>query len=354
MFFLNILLALSLVGAYLGTHFSPNTIPYLYYFGLGYPILISLTLLFIIFWFIFKRRYVWLNIVVIAIGWNHLTHFIAFNNTDIAPSDHSIKVMSYNVRIFNLYHTEKRFEYRDGIFNFLSKETADIACFQEFFHQEGGTDFVTRDTLLGILKMPYFQERYTHEMTGGKYFGLATFSRYPIIEKGEIAFDNDPNNFCIYSTIVRERDTFRVYNAHLGSIRLQDKDYAFFGDEETGRIYQRNPEEQKILFRLKLAYEKRAVQIEKVMMNVKKSPYPVVFCGDMNDTPVSYCYRQLHKELNDAFVLSGNGVGTTYVGKIPSNRIDYIFHSPSLTSGQFTTYDLLYSDHKPISTVINL
>ena len=354
MFLLNIILCLALIAAYLSTHFSPNSIPYLYYFGLGYPVLIALAAFFIVFWFIFKKRNIWVNVIVILIGWNHLSHFIAFNNSDIAPSDNSVKVLSYNVRIFDLYNTAKRFESRNGIFNFLSSEEYDIACFQEFFHQEGGTDFVTRDTLLDILKMPYFKERYTHKMHDGKYFGLATFSKYPIIENGEIPFDNDPNNFCIYSTIVKGVDTIRVYNAHLGSIRLQDKDYAFFGDEETGKIYQRNPEEQRILLRLKIAYEKRAVQIEKVMKNVTMSPYPVIFCGDLNDTPVSYCYRQLGNQLVDSFVESGNGVGTTYVGKIPSNRIDYIFHSKSLLGSQFRTYDILYSDHKPISTIINL
>jgi len=353
-FFLNVILAIAMIGAYLSTHFSPNSIPYLYYLGLGYPVLLFLTVFCIGFWLIFKRRYVWLNIIVLAIGWNHLNHFLVFNNSSTVPDANSLKIMSYNVRIFDLYNKANRIQSRDGIFNFLANEESDIICFQEFYHQAGASDFVTKDILTEKIGLPFIQERYTHEMHGKRYFGLATFSRFPICNKGEISFNNDANNYCIYSDIVRERDTIRVYNAHLGSIRLQDKDYAFFGDQETGEIYQRNNEEQMILSRLKIAYEKRATQIEIVMKNVKTSPYPVVFCGDLNDTPVSYCYKQLNTTLKDAFVESGNGIGTTYIGKIPSNRIDYIFISEQLNSCQFITHPVSYSDHKPISVSINV
>lgn len=354
LFFFNVILGLCLLGAYLSTHFSPNTLPYFYYLGLGYPILLGLTMCFLLFWLIVKRKFIWFNIIIIAVGWSHLTHFFALNISSTVPTTNSVKVLSYNVRIFDLYNKAERNNSRDGIFNFLTKESPDIACFQEFYHQAGTTDFVTRDTLLRILNTSFFQERYTHKMHNDKYFGLATFSKYPIIGKGEIGFENDPNNFCIYSDIEKGSDTFRVYNAHLGSIRLQDKDYAFFGDEETGKIYQRNAEEQMILTRLKLAYEKRAIQIEKVVHDIEESPYPVIFCGDLNDTPVSYCYRQLDRVLKDAFVSSGNGIGTTYIGKIPSNRIDYIFYSDQFSDTQFNTHDIIFSDHKPISTVINL
>lgn len=354
MFFLNIVLGIAMIGAYLSTHFSPNSIPYLYYLGLGYPILLVLTAVYIVFWIIFKRRYIWLNLIVLAIGWNHFNHFLVFNNSKSVPDSNSLKIMSYNVRIFDLYNKANRIQSRDGIFNFLKEEQSDIICFQEFYHQAGASDFVTKDILLTKIDLPYIQERYTHEMRGKRYFGLATFSRFPICNKGEISFANDANNYCIYSDIVRERDTIRVYNAHIGSIRLQNKDYAFFGDNETGEIYQQNEEEQMILNRLKIAYEKRATQIEIVMKNVKTSPYPVVLCGDLNDTPVSYCYRQLSKILKDAFVESGNGVGTTYIGRIPSNRIDYIFTSKQIKSSQFVTHQVSYSDHKPISVSINI
>ncbi len=354
LFFLNIILGLSMIGAYLSTHISPNTFPYIYFLGLGYPILLGLMLLFILFWLLFKRKYVWFNLIIIAVGWNHLNDFYAFSLSSEAVKEKFIKVISYNVRVFNLYDVEHRIEKRDAIFKFLKQEDADVICFQEFYHQEGTSDFQTKNILLESLNTKFYQERYTHKMRGDKYFGVATFTKFLIVNKGEIAFENDDNNFCIYTDILKHGDTVRVFNAHIGSIRFQDKDYAFFGDQETGKIYQRTAAEQRILRRLKSAYEKRAVQIEKIQKEILVSPYKVIFCGDLNDTPISYCYRRLSNCLEDAFTEAGSGVGTTYIGKIPSNRIDYIFHSSDMTTAKFKTHDLDYSDHKPISCTINL
>lgn len=352
LYFVNVVICLLMVGAYLATHISPSTIPYLAVLGLAYPYLFWVINAFSLFWLFKYKKYIFINIVTFLLGWNHFSHYYVFNTSSRIHSATAIKVMSYNVRIFNYYDIENRLTTRDKIFEFLNEQQADVICFQEFFHENSSKDFKTKDTLTTFLTAKHNHERYTHEMLGEKYFGLATFTKYPIIGKGEIFFDNDDNNYCIFTDIKKGEDTIRVFNAHLGSIRLQDSDYAFFGDLETGKIYQRDVKEQKIIKRLLVAFQKRAVQIKKVMQKVIKSPYEVIFCGDFNDTPVSYCYRQATKHLIDSFVESGNGTGSTYIGKIPSNRIDYIFHSSGLEATEFITHQVAYSDHKPISCYI--
>lgn len=347
----NILNSLALIAAYLATHISPNSFPYFSYFGLAYPIWLGIALFFIVFWIVFRRKFIWISITTIIIGFSHLLHFFAFNFSD-ATLEKNVKVVSYNVHIFNLYDLENRVNNRNAIFDFLKKENAGIYCFQEFYHQEGSANFVTKDSMVDLLKTPYYHERYTHELTNKRYFGVATFSKFPIVNKGEIPFENDPNNFCIYSDIATTFDTIRVFNAHIGSIRLQDDDYRFFNEDAPEDLYHNNEVGQRILKRLKVGFEKRALQAEKIALEIDKSPYPVILCGDLNDTPVSYCYRQFNRLLNDAFVESGNGVGTTYIGEVPSNRIDYIFYSDDFESSGFTTHDLDCSDHKPISCVI--
>lgn len=348
---INILNSVALLFAYLGTHISPNTFIYFSFFGLTYPVWLTIAVCFIPFWFIFKRKWIFISIVTIAIGFNHLRHFYALGLGSGSP-EQVVKVLSYNVKIFNLYDLENREQSRNEIFSFLKQEDAGIYCFQEFFHQKGSTNFVTKDSLVKLLETPYYHERYTHELTHKRYFGVATFSKFPIINEGEIPFDNDPNNFCIYSDIVVPFDTIRVFNAHIGSIRFQDDDYRFFDESAPDDYYHSNEAGQRILKRLKIGFEKRALQAEKVAEEVSKSPYPVVLCGDLNDTPVSYCYRQFNQLLQDAFVASGSGVGTTYIGAIPSNRIDYIFYSNSFESQNFQTHDIHHSDHKPISCEI--
>jgi len=75
----------------------------------------------------------------------------------------------------------------------------------------------------------------------------------------------------------------------------------------------------------------------------------VIVCGDFNDTPVSFSYHTLADGLTDAFVNSGQGIGRTYIGKLPSFRIDYIFHGDRFESYNFKTLDYRMSDHLPVS-----
>jgi len=341
---------LVLFAAYLGTHLPPTKFAYFAFFGLTFPVWLVIAIGFIVFWLFFKRKYSWISIITLFIGFNHVRHFYTMNWNQ-ESLERPLKIVSYNVHIFNLYDRDNRVQNRNQIFDFLKEQNGDIYCFQEFYHQDS-KDFETKDSLIELLNTPHYQERYTHELTNKRYFGVATFSKYPILEKGEISFDNDPNNFCIYSDILRGQDTIRVFNAHIGSIRFQDDDYRFFDPEAPDDLYRNNEAGQRILQRLKTGFEKRTSQAEKVATYIEDSPHPVILCGDLNDTPVSYCYRQFNRLLSDAFVTSGNGVGTTYIGKIPSNRIDYIFYSESLKAADFQTHDLDCSDHRPISTTI--
>lgn len=353
LFWVNILVSVLMLGAYLAVHISPVSFVYFAFLGLSYPIWLVINSLFLLFWLFFRRKWMLISAITILIGFNHLRHFYAV--TFIQPELlNPVKIMSFNVKIFNLYDLENRVEKRNGIFSFLKEENPSIMCFQEYYHQEGGKSFVTKDSMVKLLGTTYYHERYTHDMADQKYFGVATFSKYPIVNKGEIAFSNDKNNFCIYSDIVIDQDTLRVFNAHIGSIRFQKDDYKVFDEQANDDGYVDAKDEVRIVQRLKLAFEKRALQAEVIAAEIDKSPYPVILCGDLNDTPVSYCYRQFSNLLNDAFVESGNGTGASYIGEMPSNRIDYIFHSTSILSSHFTTHDVEFSDHRPISCQIDL
>lgn len=342
-----------LLGAYLGTHISPNTFVYFAFLGLAYPWLILIELVFGAIWVFVKWRYALITVTVILVGFNHLRDFYSlFSFQD--DIENPVKVLSYNVQVFDVYNFNEREHKRDEIFHFLDEQDADILCFQEFYHQENSSDFVTKDSMVKMLGTSYDHERYTHALTQKRYFGVATFSKYPIVGRGEIDFENDDNNSCIYSDILINEDTIRVFNAHLGSIRFQNDDYEFFGEEADTRYQYRNKAGRRILGRLKIAFQKRAEQSELVAAEIERSPYPVILCGDLNDTPVSYCYRQFSSILEDAFSYSGEGTGETYIGKVPSNRIDYIFHSSDLMVGAFTTHEIEMSDHKPISAEFGL
>jgi len=354
LFLINISIGLGLIGAYLSTHISPNTIPYLSFLGLAYPVLIWTLAGFSFLWLFTRFKYFLFNVLIFLIGFNHFSDFYSFNNSTSIHSGNALKILSYNVKIFNAYGKKNKFKTRDNILNFIKKEDADIYCFQEFYHQQSPSKFKTRDTMLTVLKTKNYHERYTHEMTGKQFFGLATFTSYPILNKGRVAFQNDKKNYCIYTDILKETDTIRIFNAHIGSIRLSGDDLTVFENIKNESIDKKEKQIKGIVGRLKIAFEKRAIQIEKIMFEVKNSPYPTILCGDFNDTPVSYCYKQITNQLKDAFIETANGTGKTYIGKIPSNRIDYIFHSETLIPYEFKVHNVDFSDHKPISSYLEV
>ncbi|HWY12591.1 MAG TPA: endonuclease/exonuclease/phosphatase family protein, partial [Bacteroidia bacterium] len=206
------------------------------------------------------------------------------------------------------------------------------------------------DTVLSVINTKYYHTEYTTTREKQDYFGIATFSKYPIINKGKIVFNTRSNNICIYTDVLIEKDTVRVYNMHLQSISFTIKDYAFVDDLQDGDDAKDELENSKnILRRLKRAFVKRAEQAEKVSVSIKNCRYKIILCGDFNDTPASYAYNSISNNLKDAFIEKGNGFGRTYVGKFPSFRIDYILHSKDIKCTKFSRSEETFTDHYPIT-----
>lgn len=294
-------------------------------------------------------------------GSYHTSRFVQLTlwSLDVPEKAVSLKVMSYNVRLFDLYNWTKNEKTRDKILTFLKDEDADIVCFQEYYYTTGN-QLDTRDTLLQLLEAKYYFEHFTTKVKepnsqgGYSNFGSAIYSKYPIINSEIIPFENDRTNNCIYVDIKRETDTVRIFNAHLGSIRFQSEDYDYIGGKGNPIKQGQKPIEQKILARLAIGFEKRVSQSNAVLKEVESSPYPVIVCTDMNDTPISYSYNQFSSELKDAFTVSGSGIGGTYIGNYPFLRIDYIWYDDYFQSTNFITHQNKLSDHKAVScTVFN-
>lgn len=346
---LRVLAVIGVLGMILGSvavSISPNSAQYLAFFGLAYPVWFFLAVIGLVY-SLLRRR--WFLLVAIVIVFIVQADFIertirirAFSREEKEENNRQVSVMTYNVRIFDLYNWSEGSKTRDKIFDFLDQNRVDVLCFQEFYHTDRKGIFDTKDTLVRFLDNVHVHERYTHEMTGKQYFGVATFSKYPIIQSGDLAFESDANNFCIYSDILVHGDTLRVYNAHLASIRFQQEDY---------EAIEQGPDTEdakRLAGRLTTAFRKRASQTEKIAEHIATSPHPVVLCGDFNDTPVSYAYELFAAHLRDAFVAGGNGIGSTYLGTLPFFRIDYVMHSPDIQVEHFETHDVRYSDHRPV------
>ena len=351
--FLTVICLAALLLSYLSPYVHPNTFWLIPFFGLAYPIIILCTFLLLIIWAIARSRWFFVVLFFILIGGRlHFRMYSPSFGVSEETSENSLKLLSYNVKNFDVYNAGFNQDYtnRDSIFSYLSRQDADIVCFQEFYSQDEKSKFPTKDTLHKILKAKHFHDRMSFNKRYKNYFGVAMYSKYPMLTRGHIDFDesiSNSNNFCIFADIVKGQDTFRIYNTHFQSIKFQQDEYELFGQKEyTGDV---KSGVYTMLKKLHIAYQKRAHQAEKVIEHMQQSPYEVIICGDFNDTPMSYVYNQFYSKYTDAFRFSSTGLGVTYAGKVPAGRIDYIFHSKNIITSDFNIQKSIFSDHKAIS-----
>jgi len=338
--------------SYLSAYVSPESFWFIAFIGLAYPFILLLNIIMFLYWLIQFKKICLYPLLFILFGWSYLSATIQFNFTNPNfDKNKAIKVLSYNVKVFDLYNWTHNLETRDKIFKFFKNENADIMCFQEFFSRDT-IKFNNMDSLLKFNNAKYAHAEYSFNDKHKQHFGIATFTRFPIVNKGKIHFPTKNNNLCIYTDIKVGNDTIRIYNMHLQSIAFSKSDYKYAEDLKNNVDAEDIENSKNILRRLKRAFIKRAKQADLIHESISKCKYPIIVCGDFNDTPSSYSYNTICKSLKDAFVESGSGTGQSYIGAFPSFRIDYILHSPKFNSYQFTTIKQELSDHYPITTYL--
>ncbi len=256
--------------------------------------------------------------------------------------------------LFDLYQWKKNKGSRLKILNNLSEINPDILCLQEFYTSEEKNNFNNIIDVKKLLKIDYHHTEYTVSRQSIKHWGIATFSKFPILNEGKMIFDTKTNNLCIYSDILINNDTIRVYNIHLQSVSFSKKDNHFIEDIASKNISNDVENSKNILNRLKLAFIKRAQQVDMINAHLKTCKYKIILCGDFNDTGASYSYENLSKKLKDSFLEKGNGLGTTYAGKWPQFRIDYLLHSPDLICLNYIKSNKTFTDHFPITAILKL
>ncbi len=336
---LNLLAVLALLIAYFSGYISPEKWWIPSFFGLAYPVILGINLFFVVFWLILSPRYILFSLLTILAGWGVLSRYVQIQGKSIERGD--IKILSFNVHHFRGNGKLSSDETADEITRFLKEQRPDIICLQEARLRQNNI-FNLAKTVESLDFINHYQFARTSST-----FGSVTFTRYPIVNMDEIRFENS-RNITIYTDILIGTDTVRVFNVHLHSYGIDPKNYSII---DSGVTTEEDLKEAREMgSKLKRGFEMRARQVETIRKIMDETPYPIIVCGDLNETPTSFAYQQLRDGLKDAFVGSGKGVGRTFVNKLPALRIDYIFHSPVFDSYNFKTHDFLHSDHLPVST----
>jgi len=343
---LAVFFAILLIFAFLATFVNPAKFVWFAYFGLLFPFFLTINILFAVFLLFNLKKTVAIPLLAIVLNWANIQNMVQFNSPDFSESENSIRILSYNVNLFDHYGhiNPRRGETQREILNFLTQEMPDIIAFQEY--REDLRELEITRFLAHHLDLRYSSvSRVNNRMA----FGNIIFSRFPIIRDSLIRFD-DSRNMIVFADIVAHGDTIRVINFHLESIGFQREDDLFYLE------FMSAPTETadfrkgvgRMLSRMNRAYAARAEQAQILAQLIADSPFRTIAAGDLNDIPVSFTYRTVARNMNDAFRRRGFGLGTTYRGIYPSFRIDYIFYSDGFSCENFTTIRVGHSDHFPI------
>lgn len=341
------MLALSM--SYMAGYVKPDVWIIPAFFGLAYQYLFLLNILFVFFWLIFRIKYSLISLVILLSGWNIAGRHLQIGNIE-DPKNNSatFKVLTYNVQNNPSYSSDELNEKQKKLFDYLTSEDADIVCLQEFFST--GINYyyplIYLKRLLGAKN--YYFESYFNPYKQ-KIVGLAILSKFKRVNNGILPYSGG-RNFGIFSDLIFQKDTFRIYNIHLESIYLKNQDYSVIGSHSQSQnddISLRNSS-IRIIKKLKQAFIRRSKQTDNLLAHIKQSPYPVLICGDFNDLPTSYTYSRLTENFMDSFVASGSGTEKTFNSSLPFFRIDYILYDSYFQSFNHQSKNLILSDHKPV------
>ena len=347
------------------------------------PVALALTALLALYWLRRNWRVALLPLLALGLTWPHVQRGLALHlesvwqefGQDVRTVQRAnlaflaneepgnVSLLSANVRIFNVYS-----QLRDpddasskNFIRWLATSPADVLCLQEYYNEPGGSPdgskvFRSEAALgRGSGRHSFVSTSLTNRI--GAEFGLAIFSRFPIVRRGIIPFGKLTQNHAMWADLARpatpghRRDTIRVFNVHFQSMSMAESDIVTATESRAG-LRQKAP---NLLRRFRNGAVARGNQVDTVLAQVLRSPYPVLLAGDFNDLPYSYTYDQLADHLQNAWATAGLGIGATYHGQLPFLRIDQQFASPQWqVLGCRVHQEIKWSDHYPVEALYQL
>ena len=351
---LNILLALLLIFACYGGFLTIDKFALVGLLNLGSFYLLIANLCFFIFWLFVKRWISLISLGTILLCWSPLQNIFQFRfnvSFDEKKNRNTIRVMSWNVEHFDIIEHKTHPEVKTNMISLINQYSPDVACFQEMVASDSFSKAINYlPDFKRKLKMSGYHYSYIKylDFDNEHHFGIIIFSKFPIIKKETIIITpNSYNATYQYVDIVRNNDTFRIFNIHLQTLRFSQQN-RYYLNYPSIKNEEDITESKSIIQKFEKGYLKHHIQSDSIKSDINKSPYPVIVCGDFNDVPNSYAYNAIGKGFKNAFREKGSGVGNTFEGISPTLRIDNIFCDNRFSVEQFIRIKKKLSDHFPI------
>lgn len=305
---------------------SPAYFKYASVLGLIFPGAVALTVLVFIICLVFCFRRSWICFVGLCLTFGSIRSYFPINPFQAAhlPSSEALRVMTYNTHgTGNVKDSTLQTDY----LQYVLDQQADI-----FVFQEGSPEFLEWDSI-----NPRFRQRYPYcEIPfPGQSTHQGCCSRYPI-KRSEVVTHVGSGNAAIAFWIEHPtQHEILVINCHLRSNQLTEGEREQYSaivhnSNQTAKETEQTHNTVRMLAdKFIKAAELRAHMADTIADFLNKHrDVPTIVCGDFNDTPISYsCSRVKRCGLNDAFRMTGNGMGRSFNKDAIAVRIDHAFCS---------------------------
>ena len=336
---------------YLAPIINPQTFWPIAFFGIAYMPLLVCNGVFVVYWLVRRVRFAAISLLAILLGWNTFQKHFGFNgqvppSVVASPDTADIRVLTYNVHFFRQFDQEgTKLTIRQQAMAVMDSVSPDVICIQEFYTRQKG-EYDMAEAFERDINMPY---QYISPTSSNDYeaYGMAIFSRYPIVGSGVLPEHEYGVNRIIYADIAKSGRVIRVYNVHLRSFGFQKEDYDFINN--LSKTLEKDAASTKrIGARLKYAFTARSAQAVALRQHSQACDLPYLIAGDFNDTPLSYAVNEVSADMKNAFREKGRGWGVTYNGDFPNFQIDYILSSNAFDVRHYQIIETKLSDHYPV------
>lgn len=287
-----------------------------------------------------------IGVATLIIGWSAISMVIPFSFKKSAePGSQTLRLVTFNC----LHMTDlKEDPSLNRSLKFLLESDADVICLQEMlftFSQRDipGLDRNLVDSLLK--KYPY------HPSIGDT--DLKLLSKYQAHTEPTLNPSNNPYWAAPYRfyRVNVNGTVIMIANVHLQSYHLSEEERNVMTEIRGFRSAKKSAGEFKngIVGKLKYAFKERAESVDSLMAALKLVLLPIIVCGDFNDVPASWCYRQFLKSgFKDAYTETHFGPTHTYNQHLFYFHIDQIFYRGDIKPLSVKRSDLNASDHYPL------
>lgn len=345
-FVLTLLAIIGLVATVLSVinpYIDPKRTVWTTLFGLAFwEIFIYDVVVFLLLVLLWSKR-AWIAVLPLAVAVLGLSRSYSLGSKMEAPN--SIRVMSYNVHNFGHVDGETgREQFALQVIDMVREQRPDLLCCQEFTAFKSG---VSRPQCIeDFAEGAGFQYIYYNKKNN--YGGNVIFSKYPMEKVPDDTGFGKGNTYGVMVEVdAGEKGKFHLANVHLLSYMITDSEI----DVLTNTSERQNLDTigKTVLHKLAFAFQKRSDELQSVLNGMPPVHGPAIICGDFNEPPLSYNYRQMQKAgYMDTFMKVGHGIKPTYAGKLPLLRIDYIWANDKVTPLYFKRHREKASDHYPI------